>query len=211
EVLQQVRTKITDRITELVAQPDFDRLEQELVYLTQKMDVSEELDRLNTHITEVLRVLNEKDPVGRRLDFLMQELNREATTFVGDLMQMPPMVSAVKKDGVPLYKLARKGVEVERKERLVHIYHFRFTGYEEPIGMFGINCTKGTYVRSIAHDLGQRLGCGAHLKTLRRTESGKFKVSDAIPMEDALRLPLGELEKRVIPILQLAQSLAGSV
>ncbi|MCX7099630.1 MAG: YicC family protein [Methylococcales bacterium] len=81
EVLQQVRTKITDRITELVAQPDFDRLEQELVYLTQKMDVSEELDRLNTHITEVLRVLNEKDPVGRRLDFLMQELNREANTL----------------------------------------------------------------------------------------------------------------------------------
>jgi len=141
----------------------------------------------------------------------MDELNREAATFVGDLMQMPPMVSAVKKDGVPLYKLARKGLEVERKERLVHIYHFRFTGYEEPIGTFGINCTKGTYVRSIAHDLGQRLGCGAHLKTLRRTESGKFKVSDAVPMEDALRLPVAELEKRVIPILQLAQSLAGSV
>ncbi|MCX7084524.1 MAG: YicC family protein [Methylococcales bacterium] len=81
QVLQLIRTKITDRVTELVAQPDFDRLEQELVYLTQKLDITEELDRLNTHITEVLRVLNAKEPIGRRLDFLMQELNREANTL----------------------------------------------------------------------------------------------------------------------------------
>jgi tRNA pseudouridine55 synthase len=136
----------------------------------------------------------------------MEQLNGEAATFVGDLMQMPPMVSAVKKDGVPLYKLARKGLEVERKERLVHIYSFRFSGYEEPVGSFGIACTKGTYVRSIAHDLGQRLGCGAHLRTLRRTESGQFKVADAMPMEDLLNLSLPELEKKVIPILRLVQS-----
>jgi uncharacterized protein (TIGR00255 family) len=81
EVLLLIRNKLKDRITELVAQPDFDRLEQELVLLAQKLDVSEELDRLETHITEVLRVLNQKDPVGRRLDFLMQELNREANTL----------------------------------------------------------------------------------------------------------------------------------
>jgi len=81
EVLLLIRNKLTDRITELVAQPDFDRLEQELVILTQKLDITEELDRLDTHITEVLRVLNQKEPVGRRLDFLMQELNREANTL----------------------------------------------------------------------------------------------------------------------------------
>lgn len=81
EVLLLIRNKLTDKITELVAQPDFDRLEQELVLLTQKLDITEELDRLNTHIFEVSRVLNEKDPVGRRLDFLMQELNREANTL----------------------------------------------------------------------------------------------------------------------------------
>jgi len=81
QVLQIIRTKITNRVTELVAQPDFDRLEQELVYLTQKLDITEELDRLTTHITEVLRVLNAKEPIGRRLDFLMQELNREANTL----------------------------------------------------------------------------------------------------------------------------------
>jgi len=81
EVLLLIRNKLKDRITELVAQPDFDRLEQELVFLAQKLDITEELDRLDTHITEVLRVLKEKDPVGRRLDFLMQELNREANTL----------------------------------------------------------------------------------------------------------------------------------
>jgi len=81
EVLVLIRNKLKDRIIELVAQPDFDRLEQELVFLAQKLDITEELDRLDTHITEVLRVLKEKDPVGRRLDFLMQELNREANTL----------------------------------------------------------------------------------------------------------------------------------
>ncbi len=81
EVLLLIRNKVTDKIVELVAQPDFDRLEQELVYLAQKLDITEELDRLNTHITEVVRVLKEKEPVGRRLDFLMQELNREANTL----------------------------------------------------------------------------------------------------------------------------------
>lgn len=81
EVLQLTRTKLKERICELVQQPDFDRLEQELVFLTQKLDISEELDRLNTHIGEVQRVLQQSEPVGRRLDFLMQELNREANTL----------------------------------------------------------------------------------------------------------------------------------
>src|SRR6186713_3026466 len=134
----------------------------------------------------------------------LEELNSTADTFLGDLMQTPPMVSAVKKDGVPLYKLARKGVEVERKPRLIHIYSFRFTNYEEPFGSFRVACTKGTYVRTLAHDLGQKLGCGAHLATLRRIVSGKFDVQDAIQYEDLLHLSVSELQKRVIPFLKLA-------
>lgn len=134
----------------------------------------------------------------------LDQLNEAATAFVGDLMQTPPMVSAVKKDGVPLYKLARKGIEVEREPRLVHIYNFRFTGYREPLGQFRIACTKGTYVRSLAHELGQKLGCGAHLATLRRTASGKFDVADATPLDDVLKLTTAELEKKVIPFLKLA-------
>ncbi len=134
----------------------------------------------------------------------LEELNGVAATFVGDQMQVPPMVSAIKKDGVPLYKLARKGVEVERQPRLIHIYSFRFAAYTEPFGHFRVACTKGTYVRTLAHELGQRLGCGAHLATLRRTVSGKFDVAGAIPLDTVLNLSVGELEKHVIPFLKLA-------
>ncbi len=136
----------------------------------------------------------------------VEHLNELAAAFVGDLMQMPPMVSAIKKDGVPLYKLARKGIEVPREPRLIHVYSFRFTNYREPLGSFRVACTKGTYVRSLAHDLGQKIGCGAHLATLRRTVSGKFDVADAKPLDEILKLSTAELEKRVIPFLRLAQS-----
>jgi len=134
----------------------------------------------------------------------VEELNGAAAGFIGDIMQVPPMVSAIKKGGVPLYKLARKGVEVEREPRLIHIYNFRFTDYTEPVGTFKLACTKGTYVRSVAHDLGQKLGCGAHLATLRRSVSGKFDVADALPLDQVLNLSTSELEKRVLPFLKLA-------
>jgi len=136
----------------------------------------------------------------------LDQLNEEAAKFVGDLMQIPPMVSAIKVKGVPLYKMARKGIEIVREPRLVHIYNFRFTSYEPPLGSFKIACTKGTYVRSIAHDLGQKLGCGAHLATLRRSVSGKFDVADAAPLDAVLNLTTAELEKRVIPFLKLSLS-----
>jgi tRNA pseudouridine55 synthase len=134
----------------------------------------------------------------------VEQLNEAASTFVGDMMQTPPMVSAVKKDGVPLYKLARKGIEVEREPRLVHIYKFQFTDYKAPLGHFHIACTKGTYVRSLAHEIGQKIGCGAHLAMLRRVASGKFNVADAMPLSDVLKLTQAELEKKVIPFLSLA-------
>lgn len=134
----------------------------------------------------------------------LEQLNEEAARFIGDQMQVPPMVSAIKKGGVPLYKLARKGVEVEREPRLVHIYNFRFTEYVEPLGNFRVACTKGTYVRSLAHDLGQKLGCGAHLAALRRGASGKFDVADALPLDALLQLSEEQFSRRVIPFLKLA-------
>ena len=122
---------------------------------------------------------------------------------VGDQQQLPPMVSAVKREGVPLYKLARQGIEVHREPRLVHIYNFRFTSYDAPYAFFRVACTKGTYVRSLAHDLGAKLGCGAHLATLRRLASGKYDVADAIQYEELLRLERPDLAKRVLPFLKL--------
>jgi tRNA pseudouridine55 synthase len=136
----------------------------------------------------------------------LQQLNEAAEEFVGDQMQTPPMVSAVKKDGVPLYKLARKGVEVAREPRLIHVYTFKFSDYNEPCGQFRLACTKGTYVRSIAHELGQKLGCGAHLSTLRRVTSGKFDVAEAVQFEELIKYSPRELERLVIPFLKLARS-----
>ncbi len=134
----------------------------------------------------------------------LEELNTAADAFLGDQLQTPPMVSAVKVGGVPLYKLARKGQEVERKARLIHIYTFRFDDYREPFAHFRVACTKGTYVRTIAHELGQKLGCGAHLHTLRREACGKYDVADAVQYEDVIRMTSTELEARVIPFLKLA-------
>ena len=134
----------------------------------------------------------------------VEQLNEMAGSFVGDQLQTPPMVSAVKVEGVPLYKLARKGVEIERKPRLIHIYSFNFSLYQEPLAEFRLACTKGTYVRSIAHELGQKLGCGAHLSALRRMVSGRFDVADTLPLAELLRLSAAELQNRVIPFLTLA-------
>ena len=134
----------------------------------------------------------------------LDRLNEVAAAFAGDQMQLPPMVSAVKKDGVPLYKLARKGVEVDRKERLIHIYTFRFTEYREPVGHFRVACTKGTYIRTLAHDLGRKIGCGAHLLTLRRLAAGRFDVADALPLAQVLALTSADLEKRVVPLPRLS-------
>lgn len=135
----------------------------------------------------------------------LEQLNEVAQQFIGDLLQPPPMVSAAKVGGVPLYKLARKGVEVERKPRLVHVYDLQFTSYQEPVAEFRIVCTKGTYVRSIVHELGQKIGCGAHLANLRRLQVGEFSVENALPLSKLLELTTDELKQHVIPFLKLAQ------
>lgn len=135
----------------------------------------------------------------------LDQLNESTGEFVGDIMQTPPMVSAIKVKGVPLYKLARKGVEVKREPRLIHVYSFKFSSYQEPEGQFRVACTKGTYVRSLAHELGQKLGCGAHLSQLRRTASGKLQVNDALTLDQVLELSEPELISRVIPFLRIAE------
>ena len=104
----------------------------------------------------------------------MEQIRAAFDSMTGDFYQMPPMVSAIKKDGVPLYKLARKGQEVERDPRLVHVFEYELTRVAPPEIDFRVVCSKGFYVRTYAHDLGQKLGCGAHLSALRRSRSGHF-------------------------------------
>jgi tRNA pseudouridine55 synthase len=103
--------------------------------------------------------------------------------FHGDFYQIPPMVSAIKKEGVPLYKLAREGKIVEREPRCVHVYAHEIRKVRLPEIDFRVICSKGFYVRTYAHDIGQELGCGAHLSALRRTKSGRFTVEGAVTIE----------------------------
>jgi tRNA pseudouridine55 synthase len=126
--------------------------------------------------------------------------------FRGDIMQEPPMVSAVKKDGVPLYKLARRGETVERQARLVHIYDFSMTHFDLPLVRFVMRCTKGTYVRSVAHEMGLALGCGAALSQLRRTASGRLRIEEARALDAILDMDPEALSGVVIP-MHAAQAL----
>lgn len=103
--------------------------------------------------------------------------------FTGDFYQTPPMVSALKKQGVPLYKLARAGKVVEREPRLVHIAYYKVHNFASPEVKFEIGCSKGFYVRTYCHDIGQKLGCGAHLIQLSRIKSGNFTLDRAVSWE----------------------------
>ena len=137
-------------------------------------------------------------------DLSIETLQKEANKFLGDQMQIPPMVSAIKINGTPLYKLARKGQTVDRKERFIHLYKFLISEYETPVVWFKVACTKGTYIRTLAHDFGQKIGCGGHLSGLRRTISGTFKVSNATSLEELTTLSALDLNKRIIPMLKLS-------
>jgi len=125
--------------------------------------------------------------------------------FRGDFYQMPPMVSAKKHGGVPLYKLARQGKVVEREPRFVHVYRHTIDRIALPDVDFSILCSKGFYVRTYAHDIGATLGCGAHLKSLRRTKSGRFDVTHAITVDQIKALPREEIVSRILSLPQVSR------
>ena len=121
------------------------------------------------------------------IEHITPEMIREATqSFKGKIEQIPPIFSAVKQDGVRLYEKARKGEEVVIKKRLVEILEFEITHIDMPDVEFRVRCSKGTYIRSLAHDFGKKLGSGAHLTQLRRTRSGSFDVKNAETIEGFL-------------------------
>jgi tRNA pseudouridine55 synthase len=128
--------------------------------------------------------------------------------FLGDQYQTPPMFSAIKIGGVPLYKRARKGEEVEREPRFIRVMSWDLLRLELPKIDFRLRCTKGTYVRTLAHDLGTKLGCGAHLSALRRTATDRFNVSQALTLDQIEELPIPEIEKRLIPVHQAVPTVA---
>lgn len=122
--------------------------------------------------------------------------------YSGNFEQIPPMVSAIKKDGVPLYKLARKGKEVKRDPRPVYVTDYELTRVSLPEIDFTVNCSKGFYVRSYAHDIGATLECGGHLSALRRTRSGEFTLERAVGVE---ALKSGGAEELISSMVSLAE------
>lgn len=108
------------------------------------------------------------------------------TAFHGEIEQTPPMYSALKRDGKRLYELARQGIEVEREPRVVVVSHISLTGWQPPVAIVNIECGSGFYVRSLAHDLGETLGCGGHMRSLIRRRVGPFHIEDALALDDAL-------------------------
>ena len=125
--------------------------------------------------------------------------------FRGDFYQTPPMVSAIKQAGVPLYKLAREGKTVEREPRLVHIYRYSIDRVTLPEIDFTVVCSKGFYVRTYAHDIGAELGCGAHLYSLRRVKSGRFDVASATTVAEIKNAEPSEIVARVLSLPQVSR------
>lgn len=118
-------------------------------------------------------------------------------SFVGEIEQIPPMVSAIKKDGERLYDLARQGIEVEREPKLITINSIDITRVELPCADFVVSCSKGTYIRTLCSDVGHKLGCGAVLNSLRRVRSGSFDLADAVTVDTMRTWGQPELEAHV--------------
>jgi tRNA pseudouridine55 synthase len=169
--------KFTKRIDEIQGQ------EKEYTGTIRLGEITPSYDR-ETEVTETCDIshLTEED------------IKAAASSFVGTIEQIPPIYSAVMVDGKRAYDLARKGKSAELKPRTITISAFDITKIEGPELHFRVICTKGTYIRSLAHDLGQKLGCGAHLSSLVRTRIGEYKLEDALTIEDIQEIRRKQLE-----------------
>lgn len=161
---------------------------------TMKLGERTETEDLTGEITSVQAV----PPLTKEL------IQEQANAFLGEILQTPPMHSAIKIHGQPLYKLARKGQTVERKARPVTIHRFSIDEYREPLVDFTVECSKGTYIRTLGADLAERLGCGGHLVALRRLSSGDHSVEQACTVEDLKNWDLEELKRHLLPLPEVA-------
>ena len=132
-----------------------------------------------------------------------KDVEKAILAMQGEIDQVPPMFSALKKNGVPLYRLARQGKEVDRPSRRVSIRTISMTSCNLPDVSFDVTCSKGTYVRTLAHDIGQSLGCGAHLIALRRFRHGPFDISQALPLESFEAVSAEESTAMLIPLIEV--------
>jgi len=135
------------------------------------------------------------------------EVRQALARFRGEIEQVPPMHSALKRDGVPLYKLARKGQSVDRQPRRVVIRELELLSFTSPLAELRVRCSKGTYVRTLAEDIGAALGTGAHLAGLCRTGSGRFHLEDAVALPALEAMSSPERQERLLPVDSLLSQL----
>lgn len=136
-----------------------------------------------------------------------RQIQETLLRFRGEIEQVPPMYSALKREGVPLYRLARRGETVARPPRRVSISELELVRFDSPLLQLRVRCTKGTYVRTLAEDIGAALGTAAHLSALRRTASGRFRVSEAVTLDELERLDRAARQARVLLLPQLLSGL----
>ena len=151
----------------------------------------------------------------RSVSVTREELERALEGFRGQIQQIPPMYSAIKQNGQRLYDIARKGGEVERKPRSITIHDLRLIGQQNGDWLLDVHCSKGTYVRSLCHDLGQTLGCGGCMSSLRRVQAGRFRVDEAVTLSQVQQMAdEGRAEELLLPVdslfMQLERCTAGA-
>ena len=139
----------------------------------------------------------------------MSDIQNVLPEFTGDIEQIPPMYSALKHKGERLYKLARDGIEVEREPRRVTIHNISMQGYDAPEFDLAVHCSKGTYIRTLAEDIGEKLGCGAHVSALRRTGVGPYGADNMVTMEQIMRAAEEEFSTLDDLLLPIDSALAG--
>ena len=149
--------------------------------------------------------------VQRRIDVDYDALVQTLTKFEGEIKQLPPMYSALKHHGVPLYKLARKGISIKRKVRAVTIHKIGLMNFDNNIAEIDVTCSKGTYIRTLADDLGQELGCGAHVIELRRLQAGVFSIDQCRGSNELEKIResfgLSGLDKVIVPMERAVETL----
>jgi tRNA pseudouridine55 synthase len=179
------------------------------VYIA-KIKLGERTDTLDAEGAVVQK--GERDPLTIRQQDLLDAFNR----FRGNIIQIPPMYSAIKKDGVPLYKLARKGEDIEREGRSVSVEKIELLEFAPPYVEIKASCSKGTYIRTLVDDIGERLGTLAHVVELRRMSSGIFDINDAVVIDDnsdltklqARAFSIEDVIQRIMPVIKVPSSLA---
>ncbi|MCI5072529.1 tRNA pseudouridine(55) synthase TruB [bacterium] len=137
----------------------------------------------------------------------LKAVKKVCELFKGEFAQTPPDFSAIKHKGKKLYEYARKGIEIERKSRPVHIYDLKIINFKHPILKIQVHCSKGTYMRALARDIGSALKVGAHAKNIHRLQSGEFTLNQAIGLEDFLNFSQEQVNKAMLPMEQVMQAM----